>query len=342
MPSPPPEPPRLSVVIPSYGNYDGLSAVLDRLGEQDAAGFEVLVVVDRGDPDPEAVARAIGERPYPVRTPTAELAGASANRNAGWRAASAPLVLFIDNDTLPEPGLLREHLAWHEGNPDPMLAVLGHVRWASSVRVTPFMRWLDAGIQFDYGAIRGIDAGWGRFYSANVSVKRTLLERLGGFDERRFPYGYEDLDLAYRARPLGLRVFYDRAAAVEHLRTYDLEFFRKRVRRIAISERRFVAAHPEVEPFFFNLFSAALEGRPARGRGRALIRWLPRSTPLVGERLWVSADLYYRQELAPDFLAAWAEAESEEPESSAEPLVAELEHGAAASNPGGSDPGGPK
>lgn len=329
-----PPSPRLSVVVPSYGNYDGLSAVLDHLAEQDVSDFEALVVVDRGDPDPEAAARAIGDRPYPVRTPTATLAGASANRNAGWRAAAAPLVLFLDNDTLPEPGLVREHLAWHQRGPDPMLAVLGHVRWASSVRVTPFMRWLDSGIQFDYEAIRGIDAGWGRFYSANVSVKRTLLERLGGFDERRFPYGYEDLDLAYRAHALGLRLFYNRAAAVEHLRTYDLEFFRKRVRRIAVSERRFVDSHPELEPFFFNLFSAAMENPPARGRGRALIPWLPRSTPLVGERLWVSADLYYRQELAPDFLAAW----SEESEPS-EPLVAELEAG---SKPGGSEPGGPK
>jgi GT2 family glycosyltransferase len=205
------------------------------------------------------------------------------------------------------------------------------------VRVTPFMRWLDQGIQFDYPSIRGIDAGWGRFYSANISVKRALLERLGGFDERRFPYGYEDLDLACRARPLGLRVFYNRDAIVDHLREYDLEFFRRRVRRIAVAEREFVRVHPDVPPFFHNLFSSALEGVPASGRARSLTRWVPRWMPLIGERVWVSADLYYRQELAPDFLAAWSEADSAG-SAEASPLVAELD----GLSPGGSPPGGPK
>ena len=80
--------------------------------------------------------------------------------------------------------------------------MLGHVRWAREVRVTPFMHWLEHGVQFDYPAIDGIEAGWGRFYGANVSAKRELVERVGGFDEVRLPYGYEDLDFGYRARRL--------------------------------------------------------------------------------------------------------------------------------------------
>ncbi len=331
--------PRLSVVIPSYGNPDGLAAVLDHLGEQDTEEpFEVVVVIDCGDPDPAAAEAAAGERAYPLRLLTGGVPGASANRNAGWHAAGSPLVLFIDNDTLPQPSLIREHLEWHRRSPDEMLAVLGHVRWARAVTVTPFMRWLDQGIQFDYPSIRGIDAGWGRFYSANISVKRAMLERLGGFDEQRFPYGYEDLDLAARARPLGLRVFYNRDAVVEHLREYDLEFFKRRVRRLAVSEREFVRVHPEVPPFFHSLFSTAFEGGPANGRGRALTRWVPPGMPVIGERVWVSADLYYRQELAPDFLAAWSEADSDAESGEASPLVAELD----GLNPGGSPPGGPK
>jgi GT2 family glycosyltransferase len=301
----------ISVVIPSFANHEGLSTVLDRIAGQDSGPvYEVIVVVDRDDPDPEAAEKAIAGRSPSVRQLQGPRPGASANRNAGWRAASASLVLFIDNDTLPTPSLVREHLEWHRRYPDQMLAVLGHVRWARSVRVTPFMRWLDQGIQFDYPGIRGIDAGWGRFYSANISVKRAMLERLGGFDEQRFPYGYEDLDLAYRARDLGLRVFYNRDAVVEHLRAYDLEFFRRRVRRIAAAERAFVRAHPDVPPFFFNLFTDAASRRPATGRGRHLTRWLPRSTPLLGERAWSSADLYFAQALAPEFLSAWESAGS--------------------------------
>ena len=72
------------------------------------------------------------------------------------------------------------------------------------------------------------------------------------------------------------------------------------------------------------MFSHASRLERASGRGRYLIRLVKRTTPLVGARAWRSADLYYRQELAPDFLAAWEEAESESASS------------------GGSPPGGPK
>jgi GT2 family glycosyltransferase len=257
--------PRLSVVVPTLGNHERLRRVLDGYAAQTEGDFELLVCADAAEPDPDAVADAIGGRPYPARVVRAELAGASANRNAGWRAAAAPLVAFCDNDTIPEPRWVAEHVAWHGEHPAEEVAVLGHVRWADGVDVTPFMRWLESGIQFDYPNIEGIEAGWGRLYSANVSLKRAFVERVGGFDEARFPYGYEDLDLGYRADKLGLRLLYNRAAVAQHLRSYDLAFYERRVRRIAFAERAFVRLHPDVPPFFFNLYSAALEAPPASG-----------------------------------------------------------------------------
>jgi len=179
------------------------------------------------------------------------------------------------------------------------------VRWADELEVTPFMRWLEDGIQFDYPNIEGTEAGWGRFYTANASVKRGLLERVGGFDEERLPFGYEDLDLALRMHAHGFRLLYNRAAVAEHLHPMDLEFWKRRVSRIAISERRFVAMHPEVPPYFYELFSAAAAAPPARGRGARLARFGPRSLPVIGPRVWGSADAAYRQALAGPFLEAW-------------------------------------
>ncbi len=328
--------PRLSVVVSSLGNYDGLARVLDGFAAQEtpADELEVLVVVDRADPDPGAAQRAIGARPFAVRRLAGAIPGLSANRNAGWQSAAAALVLFTDNDTIPGPRLLAEHLAWHEREPADEVAVLGHVSWSPEVRVTPFMRWLDHGVQFDYPAIDGIEAGWGRFYGANVSVKRAFVERVGGFDAERLPYGYEDLDFAYRARAHGLRLLYNRDAVVDHLREPDLAFYRRRVRRLAYAEREFVRKHPELEPHFRRFFGHAAELEPVSGRGRHLIGWLPRRFPLLGARAWRSADLYYRQELAPDFLAAWAEADAA-PASAAPlaPLVGELDPPGSGSGP---------
>ena len=334
----------LSVVISSFGNAEGLRRVLDGYEAQEPAldAFEVLVVVDVADPDPGAAEAALGDRPYAAQLLRGSRPGLSANRNAGWRAASTPLVLFTDNDTIPQPGLVAEHLAWHRRHPAENVAVLGHVRWAREVRVTPFMHWLDYGVQFQFPFIEGIEAGWGRFFGANVSVKRSFAERVGGFDEERLPYGYEDLDFGYRASKLGLRVLYNRRAVVEHLREFDLEFYKRRVRRTARAELEFVRKHPEIEPYFFRMFSHAARLHHGSGRGRHLIRWVPRRFPLVGERAWRSADLFYRQQLAPHFLEAWREANSTgDVEGTVSPMLdelAQLEDSAESSrsHPGGS------
>lgn len=324
--------PELSVIISTLGNYSGLARVLDGYENQDAphGSFEVLVVVDLADPEPERVDELLVDRTYLARCLRGPRPGLSANRNAGLMAARSDLVLFTDNDTIPSPHLVSEHLAWHRLHGEEAVGVLGHVRWAREIRVTPFMHWLDHGVQFDYPNIKGIEAGWGRFYGANSSLKRSFALRVGGYDEERLPYGYEDLDFAYRASKLGLRVLYNRRAEVEHLREMNLNFWRSRVVRLARAEREFVAKHPEIPPYFYELFSWAARQPPARGRGRALIGLIPRRFPLLGPYVWRSADLYYRQLLAPRFLEAW--------DSAAPSSVAE----AVSLHPGGSSPRGPK
>lgn len=303
---------RLAVVIPTFDRPHLLGRVLDRLERQrgvEPSAFEVVVARDAADADERAVAAAVGERSYRTRLLTGPEPGVAATREAGWRAAETPLVLFIGDDMLPREDVLAEHLAWQERHPEREVAVLGHVRWSPELRLTPFMRWLDEGMQFDYPSIEGTEAGWGRFYAANCSLKRELLERSGGFDPS-FRFGYEELDLARRMHDLGLRVLYNRAAVVEHLHRTDLDSWRERMRTVAGAERQMVQKHPDVAPYFHDMF-AAVAARPApRGRGARLAGLVPRRLPWLGSRVWASADAYWRHELAAAFLPAWEEAQS--------------------------------
>jgi GT2 family glycosyltransferase len=316
---------RLSVVLSTLGNYEVLRRVLDGYERQDApaGSFELVVVADRADPHPEAVDAALADRSYPARRLTGRIPGLSANRNAGWRAARGEIVLLTDNDTIPVRRLVSEHLAWHDRHPAEEVAVTGHVRWAPELRITPFMKWLDRGIQFNYGSIRGTEAGWGHLYGANASIKRSFIERVGDWDEERLPYGYEDLDWAYRASEQGLRVLYNRRALVDHLRRdATLEFWKGRVRRLARTERQFIALHPEVRPWFHDIFSAAAAKPPARGRGVKVARFVPRPVPWLGPYVWNSADIWFAQQLAPHFLEAWEEAAPDDGEA-AQPVLSD-------------------
>jgi GT2 family glycosyltransferase len=215
-------------------------------------------------------------------------------------------VLFLDDDIVPRPQLVAEHLAWHERNPDPTIGVLGSVRWSDRVTVTPFMRWLEMGIMFDYGTITGTEVEWQRFYSCNVSVKRTMLERTGGFDAERFPYGYEDLELARRMHAdHGFRLLYTEHAVGEHLKTETLEGWRRNLKRIAIAERRFTTLYPSEHPYFYERFRAAAQAPVARGRSARLARFVGPDFPWLGPIVWRSFDLVCMQRLAPEFLAEW-------------------------------------
>ena len=305
--------PQLSVVLSTLGNYEVLGRVLDGYSRQDCppGTFEVIVVVDLADPEPGRIEELVAALPYPARQVTGRMRGLSANRNTGWREARAPVVLLTDNDTIPVPRLVSEHVEWHRRNPEVEVAVVGHVRWAPELRATAFMRWLERGIQFDYPSIKGTEAAWAHLYGANSSIKRSFIERVGDWDEVRLPYGYEDIDWGYRAREHGLRVLYNRRAVVDHLRRDDdLEHWKGRMRRIALTEHRFTEIHPELPPWFFNMFSGAVSLPPARGRGARLASFVPPWVPWLGPRVWGAATVYWQQQLAPYFLEAWEEASS--------------------------------
>ncbi len=331
----------LTIVIPTLGRAEKLARALDRLDRQSAGSgdFAVTVAIDAAQPSTGPVTDAVGRRSFEVRVLQAERAGASAARNLGWRSASTPLILFIDDDVLAAPGLIAAHLDWHRRYRGAEVGVLGHVRWADELRVTAFMRWLEQGIQFDYPNIDGTEAGWGRFYTANASVKRSLLELSGGFDELELPFGYEDIELAYRMRHHGFRLLYNRDAEAEHLHAMDLAMWQTRVRRIAFAEHRLNRMHPEIEPYFHHLFARASAAPAASGRGRHLTALFAEQTPLLGKRAWASAKLYYLQQLAPSFLAAWSEASAQPRGPGA--VQPDLSERSVASS-GGSPPSGPK
>ena len=263
--------PDLSVVIPTLGRSAALPRALARLEEQeDAPSFEVLLVADATAPEGTAPLRA--DRP-----------GASAARNVGLRAAQAPVVLFLGDDILASPLLLATHAEWHAQRPEEHLAVLGHVGWAKELRRTPFMAWLDRGIQTDYGSIAGDRAGWGHFYTTNLSLKASFAEP---FDED-IPFLYEDLDLGRRLHDRGLDLRYDPAASAEHLHPPTLEEWEARMERIGRAERAFVAKHPDVPPYFHDRLGRAAKRKPPR----RLVRRDP--------------DAFYAQRLWPAFQRGW-------------------------------------
>ena len=120
---------------------------------------------------------------------------------------------------MASPGLLERHSAWHAANAGADAALLGYVTWAETLKVTPFMKWLEnGGPQFGYGELTdGAEADPARFfYTCNISLKKEFVTGNGLFDEDFKWAAYEDLELGLRLKARGLKLYYDKKAAAWH------------------------------------------------------------------------------------------------------------------------------
>jgi hypothetical protein len=151
------------------------------------------------------------------------------------------------------------------------------------------------------------DAGWTRFYSCNVSMKRKLFLASGGFDPD-FVFDYEDLDLGWRLGQLGIRLTYEPAAVAQHLHTYDWAGVHRRYESRAGAERLRMAKHDWFEPWFQKQMETASREPAAAGFWTLAVDWIPRRAARLRRAVETRADRHYRQRLAPSFLEAWARA----------------------------------
>jgi GT2 family glycosyltransferase len=194
--------PEISVVVPSHNRRLRLRWLLNALEEQTLARerWEVVVATTNDE-----LAAIVGEHPLGARHVRPHASSPAAQRNAGWRAARAPLILFTDDDCRPEAHWVERMLAAAGRHPGAI--VQGATRaepheW--SVGSSPHARTLNI-------------TPPGRFaQTCNILYPRGVLERCEGFDERFPGAAGEDLDLAERAKALGVGYEGEPVALVYH------------------------------------------------------------------------------------------------------------------------------
>ena len=163
---------RLSIIVPAYNEEYLLRPTLAALNDGSAAlgNPAELIVVDDASTDRTAeIAREMGARVVTVR-----LRHIAAARNAGGRAASGELLIFVDADTVVSPGLLRDAVNAYEGGAvgggAGVRYHVGDPRWAAIL--TAIIIWIMRRAKWAAGCF--------------VFVRKDVFDRVGGFDERYF------------------------------------------------------------------------------------------------------------------------------------------------------------
>jgi glycosyltransferase involved in cell wall biosynthesis len=207
-------PPAVSVVVPTYNRRERLARVLVGFAAQrDDALFEVVVVSDGSTDGTDEYLRS-GQTPIPVTSVFQSNAGPAEARNQGIAAARGDLVLFVDDDVVPEPGLVLAHVRAHARNGGDIV-VIGPMLTPPGFTMTPWVRWEQSMLEKQYALLAGLPtAHYRNFYTGNASIARARLDEVGGFDPKY--RRAEDVELAYRLSQCGLGFVFDPAARALH------------------------------------------------------------------------------------------------------------------------------
>lgn len=223
-----------SVVVATHNRCELLPRLFDALAAQTEGRFELIIVDDAsGDDTPAVLQRLAADAPFPVviRRQAVNRGPATA-RNVGWRTASSSTIAFTDDDCVPQPtwlatlvrGLDDFDLVQGMTVPDPAQ----HHRWGDFSHTIEALE----------------PRGW--YQTCNIGYRRSVIERIGGFDEDFF-YAYgEDADLAWRAKESGAVDLFEPDALVYH-DVSDSRFLDK-ARRMPreVGVVLLVARHPEL------------------------------------------------------------------------------------------------
>jgi GT2 family glycosyltransferase len=199
-PRPVPDAP-VCVIVTTCNRPASLERCLSALATQ-TAPFELIVVNDGRQP----IAPVGGA--HVIHTGGIGTAGA---RNAAAASATAPLLLFLDDDLVPAPDLVERHA---EAHGDGERVVVGHCtprpRSRNLTSLGASAWWED-----HYRATRtAVRPTFVDVLSGNMSVPRATFERLGGFDPalgRR-----EDWEWGIRVLQAGVDVHYQPRAEAAH------------------------------------------------------------------------------------------------------------------------------
>lgn len=217
----------VDVVVVSYNSGDRLRDTVSPLAAHPSTN---VIVVDNASPDDTV--STISDLPL-TAIELGENLGFGGGCNVGWRAGSAPYVLFLNPDARMSPddilGLVEVagvtaagvvaprivddfgNLEWSLRRFPEVRSIFGQALFAH--RMLPAANWVDETIRDPAAYDHRRTCDWAS--GAALLVPRNVLDEIGGFDAGFFMY-CEDVDLCRRVWDLGRKVVFEPSVVCVH------------------------------------------------------------------------------------------------------------------------------
>lgn len=220
---------KASIIIPTKDKLSRLRLTLNALESQMKEDVEVIVVFDGCSQSTLEQFKQSAFGFQPVTIVSERNVGRAAARNLGLAQAKGDIVIFVDDDRVPAADFVRKHI---DGHAEPCVLLgkrtdvlysekeLEHLYLLGRVRRNPDVvreRMTKQELYKTLPISLKSPLKWLLFYTGNVSVDRSFLTRIEGFDTNFQGWGHEDLDLGIRLAKLGIPFRKDDSIVNYHL-----------------------------------------------------------------------------------------------------------------------------
>jgi len=201
---------KVSIVIPTYNQKEILAKALDCLILQDYPKdqYEIVVVDDGSSDGTRGMVRSKMGSKVDWRYLYQRHRGPHFARNLGIEKAQGEIIIFVDSDIFVAPNFISEHVKFHQKFGDDVVSGpvartdrLNHIFGDSGKRKLRKLSFV-----FSLPS----------FITSNLSVRKKILIRVGGFDEEFTGFGWHDWELGLRLKKLGLKAKMNINAMVYH------------------------------------------------------------------------------------------------------------------------------
>ncbi len=243
----------VSIIIPVYNNVNLTRQCIESIYAQPTIiPFEVIIVDDASTDSTALYLSNISDKVRFIRNSSNLRFAYSCN--SGSRIAQGNYLLFLNNDTIVEPGWMEALVS--RANSDSQIGIVGarllypnrtiqhcgleFINNVVKLGMSPIHRLRNephdhshASYPMKVAAVTG----------ACLLIKKELFDKIGGFDESYRMY-YEDIDLCFKVTKLGYDIVYEPAATVIHLerQSFDLTVDLLQIKAIDIFNSKWALA----------------------------------------------------------------------------------------------------
>ena len=211
----------ISIIIPNYNGEEllkkNIPKVLDA-AENYKDGETEIIIADDGSTD--ASTSVISNLKFQISNfrfiQLAKNLGFSSTVNRGVKESSGDIIILLNTDVCPEKNFLEPLLKHFK---DEKIFAVGCMdksieNGKITLRGRGLGQWKRGFLIHRRGEVNKTDTLW--VSGGSAAFKKSIWEKLGGFNELYNPFYWEDIDISYRAQKAGYKIIFEKESVVAH------------------------------------------------------------------------------------------------------------------------------